>query len=65
MQGQRHDPGIGIDGDLARAQVTWPGWAERLITHRVAGLDRFDELLDLLRHGRDVIKVVCDVGALA
>jgi threonine dehydrogenase-like Zn-dependent dehydrogenase len=49
--------------DLARAQATWPGWAEQLITHRVAGLDRFGELLDLLTHGRGVIKVVCDVGA--
>jgi threonine dehydrogenase-like Zn-dependent dehydrogenase len=51
--------------DLARAQATWPGWAGRLITHRVAGLDRFDELLNLLAHGRDVIKVVCEVGAAA
>jgi threonine dehydrogenase-like Zn-dependent dehydrogenase len=51
--------------DLARARATWPGWAEQLITHRVAGLDRFDELLDLLAHGRDVIKAVCEVGAAA
>ena len=51
--------------DLARAQATWPGWAEGLITHRVAGLDRFDELLTLLAQGRDVIKVVCEVGAAA
>jgi hypothetical protein len=47
--------------DLARAQATWPGCAEQLITHRVAGLDRFEELLHLLTHGRDAIKVVCDV----
>jgi threonine dehydrogenase-like Zn-dependent dehydrogenase len=51
--------------DLARAQATWPGWAEGLITHRVAGLERFDELLTLLAQGRDVIKVVCEVGAAA
>jgi threonine dehydrogenase-like Zn-dependent dehydrogenase len=51
--------------DLARARATWPGWAEQLITHRVAGLDRFAELLDLLAHGRDVIKAVCEVGAAA
>lgn len=48
--------------DLALAQTTWPGWAQKLITHRVAGLHRFADLLDLLTHGRDVIKVVCDVG---
>ena len=49
--------------DLARAQATWPGWAQQLITHRVAGLERFDELLDLLAHGRGVIKAVCEIGA--
>ena len=48
--------------DLARARVTWPGWAERLITHRIEGLDRFRDVIDLLERGRDVIKVVCNVG---
>ena len=48
--------------DHALARATWGDWAERLITHRVAGLDRHDELLRLLTEGKDVIKVVCEVS---
>ena len=50
--------------DLALAQTTWSNWAEKLITHRVSGLERHEELLHLLRNGHDAIKVVCDVAAL-
>jgi threonine dehydrogenase-like Zn-dependent dehydrogenase len=50
--------------DLALAKTTWSTWAEKLITHRVSGLERHDELLSLLRNGHDVIKVICEVAAL-
>ena len=50
--------------DHALAQATWGDWAERLITHRVEGLERHDELLRLLTSGNGVIKVVCEVSAL-
>jgi threonine dehydrogenase-like Zn-dependent dehydrogenase len=48
--------------DFALAATAWPGWAEALITHRVHGLENHEELLRLLREGRDVIKVVCEVS---
>jgi threonine dehydrogenase-like Zn-dependent dehydrogenase len=50
--------------DHALARATWGDWAERLITHRVDGLERHDELLHLLTSGTDVIKVICEVSAL-
>jgi glucose 1-dehydrogenase len=50
--------------DFALAEATWPRWAEELITHRVRGLEHHDELLQILRSGRDVIKVVCEVATL-
>lgn len=50
--------------DHALAKATWGDWADRLITHRVDGLERHEELLHLLTAGKDVIKVVCEVSAL-
>ena len=50
--------------DLALAKTTWSNWAEKLITHRVSGLERHEELLNLLRNGHDAIKVVCEVASL-
>lgn len=49
--------------DLAHAKALWGDWAAQLITHRVSGLDRHDELLSLLQNGRGVIKVICEVSA--
>jgi threonine dehydrogenase-like Zn-dependent dehydrogenase len=34
--------------DLAVAEAQYPGWLGRLLTHRVAGLERFDQALSLL-----------------
>lgn len=47
--------------DLALAEVSYPGWLGRLITHRVQGLERHAELFDLLQHASDGIKVVVHV----
>lgn len=53
---------IGV-GDFARAELTWPGWLAKLLTHRVVGLENYGELLNLLRAGKEVIKVYCEVAA--
>ncbi len=46
---------------LAHAEVWHPGWTRRLLTHRVEGLERFTEALDLL--GTDgAVKVTVGVG---
>jgi len=48
--------------DLAQAELSYPGWLGRLITHRVRGLENYGELFETLTDGQGVIKVVCDVA---
>jgi threonine dehydrogenase-like Zn-dependent dehydrogenase len=48
--------------DHAHAKATFGDWAVRLITHRVKGLERYEELVHLLNEGKDVIKVVCEIS---
>jgi threonine dehydrogenase-like Zn-dependent dehydrogenase len=48
--------------DLVRAELTFPGWLARLLTHRVRGLESYRELMDTLTTARDAIKVVCEVA---
>jgi threonine dehydrogenase-like Zn-dependent dehydrogenase len=50
--------------DLARAEAQFPGWAQRLLTHRVDGLDNYRELIDTLQHGSGVIKAYCQIAPL-
>jgi threonine dehydrogenase-like Zn-dependent dehydrogenase len=49
--------------DLATASAEWPGWPERLITHRVLGLGNYRQAFDLLTSARDAIKIVVEVAA--
>ena len=48
--------------DMAAEEVAYPGWLARLITHRIAGLERYQEMFKLLQSGNDAIKVVMEVG---
>ena len=48
---------------MAITQAQYPGWLQRLLTHRVHGLDRYREMFDLLENAADAIKVVVDVSA--
>ena len=50
--------------DLAMAQAEYPGWAERLLTHPIQGLDNYAQLLDTLTHGKGVIKAFCEIAPL-
>src|SRR5436309_6403009 len=50
--------------DLAMAQAQFPGWAERLLTHPVRGLENYRLLIDTLTNGRDVIKAFCEIAPL-
>jgi hypothetical protein len=45
--------------ELAIADAQYPGWAARLLTHPVAGLDNYHRLIETLTSGRDVIKAFC------
>ncbi len=50
--------------DLSQIELSHPGWLTRLLTHRVAGLDRYRELIDTLTTGVGAIKVFCEVAPL-
>ncbi|MGP6156790.1 MAG: glucose 1-dehydrogenase [Vulcanimicrobiaceae bacterium] len=48
-------------GDFARAELTWPGWLRKLLTHPVRGLANYEQLVRELTSGKDVIKVFCEM----
>ena len=48
--------------DLATAQVEYPGWVARLLTHPVKGLDNYHELIDTLVNARGAIKVYMEIA---
>ncbi|HSF16722.1 MAG TPA: glucose 1-dehydrogenase [Vicinamibacteria bacterium] len=48
--------------DLCRAQLEYPGWLNKLLTHPVEGLERFDEMMRLLTTEKDAIKVFVNVS---
>lgn len=48
--------------DMALASLLYPGWLERLITHRVKGLESYPEMIRLLTEGKNVIKLVAEVA---
>jgi glucose 1-dehydrogenase len=50
--------------DLAMAQAQHPGWAERLLTHPVRGLENYRQLIDTLTSGKNVIKAYCEIAPL-
>jgi threonine dehydrogenase-like Zn-dependent dehydrogenase len=50
--------------DMAQAQVEYPGWLERLLTHPVKGLENYSELLTKLTTAKGAIKVFCEVAEL-
>jgi threonine dehydrogenase-like Zn-dependent dehydrogenase len=51
--------------DMAQAEAEYPGWLGKLLTHRVKGLQNFQELFEKLTAGNGAIKVYCEVAAFA
>lgn len=47
--------------DLSQAELGYPGWLSKLLTHPVKGLENYEELFDKLVNGENVIKVYCDM----
>jgi threonine dehydrogenase-like Zn-dependent dehydrogenase len=43
----------GVD-DLTKAESIYPGWLGRLLTHKVDGLERYEEMFDLLERGAGI-----------
>ncbi len=51
--------------DMALAEARYQGWLGRLLTHRVHGLDNYEEMMRLLTEERGAIKVFVEVGGYA
>jgi glucose 1-dehydrogenase len=49
--------------DLATAELQYPGWLSRLLTHRVAGLEEHQQAFQLLERRGEAIKIVVEVAA--
>jgi len=50
--------------DLSQAELSHPGWLEKLLTHPVKGLENYRELLGHLTSSHGVIKAYCEVAPL-
>ncbi len=48
--------------DLSAAVLEYGDWLSRLLTHRIHGLENFEEMFDALTNGKDAIKVYCEVA---
>ncbi len=48
--------------DMALAEARYPGWLGRLLTHRVQGLDNYEEMIRLLTEEKDAVKVFVEVA---
>ena len=50
--------------NMALAEMQYPGWLGRLLTHPVQGLDDYAEMMQLLTEEKSAIKVFVEVGNL-
>lgn len=48
--------------DFARAELEYPGWLPKLLTHPVTGLDRYKEMMQTLTMEKNAIKVFVNVA---
>lgn len=48
--------------DLSQAELQYPGWLRKLLTHPVKGLENFQQLMETLTMARGAIKVYCQVA---
>ena len=48
--------------DLSRAELEFPGWLSKLLTHPVDGLDNYREMMRLLTQAKGAIKVYVNVA---
>jgi threonine dehydrogenase-like Zn-dependent dehydrogenase len=50
--------------DLAQAELAYPGWLSKLLTHPIRGLENYAELMRTLTEANGAIKVYCEVAPL-
>jgi len=49
--------------DLSTAELQYPGWLRKLLTHPVKGLESYAEMMRILTEAKSSIKVYCEVAA--
>jgi threonine dehydrogenase-like Zn-dependent dehydrogenase len=50
---------------MSQAELEYPGWLSRLLTHPVKGLENYGELFEKLTSAKGAIKVFCQVADFA
>jgi threonine dehydrogenase-like Zn-dependent dehydrogenase len=50
--------------DLAQAELQYPGWLSKLLTHPVKGLENFEQMMKTLTEAKGAIKVFVEVAPL-
>jgi threonine dehydrogenase-like Zn-dependent dehydrogenase len=50
--------------DLADAELSYPGWLSKLLTHPIEGLQNYQSLMTTLTEAKGAIKVYCEVASL-
>ncbi|MGH9533092.1 MAG: hypothetical protein ACRD2Q_11940, partial [Terriglobales bacterium] len=63
VNASRHDFETGA-ADLAQAELSYPGWLRKLLTHPVKGLENYELLMKTLTETKSAIKVFCEVAPL-
>jgi threonine dehydrogenase-like Zn-dependent dehydrogenase len=62
VNGNRRHFELGIQA-LSHGEMTYPGVTQRILTHPVAGLDAYAEMMRLLVEDKDALKVYVEVAA--
>jgi threonine dehydrogenase-like Zn-dependent dehydrogenase len=50
--------------DLSQAELQFPGWLSKLLTHPIRGLENYQQMMKTLTEARDAIKVFVEVAPL-
>jgi threonine dehydrogenase-like Zn-dependent dehydrogenase len=50
--------------DLSTAELQYPGWLRKLLTHPVKGLESYAEMMRILTEAKGSIKVYCEVATI-
>ena len=61
VNGSRADFESGVK-DLSQAELAYPGWLSKLLTHPIKGLESYAEMMRTLTEEPEAIKVYCEVA---
>lgn len=50
--------------DYALAEQKFPGWLKKLLSHPVKGLENYEQMIDFLFNGKNVIKTFIEISSL-